>query len=275
MSYARTTTYHYNSKTSELVLKEPFDRLTIAATPSTKSLSTPTLTYCSTPATTPTSSPEPTPANMTRTRTVNFGPIEGAREPFWDEQDVMKKFNSHVKRCNDCYNSLSSWRSGEPLCSRGHAYFVDMNPYFTNINGKLYSVIDNEKRRERNRILVPPEMQHVNTLFEAVNHGYAPGASRRRSQPRPVVVHIHPQPQPRPTHSRHQEREVIVVPGDSRRQAHRERYYEERRSRTDTERPQYIQREPRRGSLYHEDERRRHRHHEEVIVVPADRVRYR
>ncbi|KAJ9661419.1 hypothetical protein H2198_001987 [Neophaeococcomyces mojaviensis] len=275
VSPARTTTYYYNTKTNELLSRKAFDRLTVTATPSRDSPPTPTLSYCSTAATTPTSSPQPKAANMVqRRRTVNFGPVEGAREPFWDEQDVMKKFNSHVKHCSDCYDSLSSWHSGQPLCSRGHGYVVDMNPYFFCASGKPYSLIDKEKRKEKNRILVPPEMQHVSTLFEALENGYKPNSSRRKPQPKPEIVYSQPRPVPQ-HYSRYEEPDVVIVPTNHRRHGDRERYYEERRHRLGTEKPYYVQREPRRGSLYHEDEERRHRHGEQVIIVPGDHVRYR
>lgn len=259
----RTTTYFYDPKTNEVVLKQAFDRLSVSATPATSERpSTPELGYYSSPATTPTTSPQPKSAKMART--VSFGAPEGARDALSDEKDVMRSFHKHVSRCDTCHNSLTSWRSGIPLCSRGHNYVVDMRPYFFCKAGKPYSMVDRERRNEQTRVFVPAEYKHVTTLFEALNAGYLTNPSRHQSRPK-VVVHqpniISAQPEPR----RH-ERPTVVIPTEtyhSNRVSPRtgERYHDEKRYR-----------EPRsRGSLYHEDERRRHRHGDEVIYTSSPR----
>ena len=260
MSSLRTTTYHYDSKKNKLILKNDFDRLTIAATSSSTTRSqTPELGYYSSPSTTPNSSPLLTSPKMAK---VSFGPTEGAREPLHDEREVMRSFHKHVKHCETCSASLSSWRSGQPLCSRGHNYVVDMRPSFLKKVGKVYSMIDRNQRDENNRILVPSEYKYVTTLFEALNAGYATSSTRQTSRPKqkPVVHHstaevVYREPQ-------RSERPTIVIPAtqySSPRSSRRseEKYHEERRYR-----------EPRsRGSLYPEDEKRRHRGAEEVIYV--------
>lgn len=203
-------------------------------------------------------------------RTVSFGIPEGARDPMVDEHNVMKKFDSHVGRCDTCYDNLGAWRSGRPLCSRGHHYVMDMKPYFFCKAGKPYSMIDREKRDEKNRILVPVEFRYVSTLFEAVDSGYLTGSSRPAQRPK-IVIHqpaVHTrEPSPRREYRRAVE-PVVMVPAEhyivaSPRspRSPRTQYREER-----------YHREPRRGSLYHEDQRRRY--HQDAQVVVAAPVRY-
>lgn len=281
MSPPRTTTYYYNPKTNELLTRQAYDYLTVAAAPLPASPPMPSLSYCSTAPTTPSSSPQTPTTKMVRTRAVNFGAVEGAREPFHDERYVFKSFNSHAKRCDDCYDSLYSGHSDLPLCSDGYGLYVDMGPYFYCSGGKPYSSVEREKYGEKNRILVPHEMTHVSALFEALDRGYAPKQSRHTSRPKPIIV----QPQSpvksstkstKTVHfSRYDDPDVVIVPADRRRHRDRERYYEERRQQSNTEKPYVVQRQPRRGSLYYEDEQRRHRHGERVIIVPADQVYYR
>lgn len=224
------------------------------------------------PRTLPTPTPAPTlpqTATMTRTRAVTFGLPEGARDPLVDERDVMRKFHSHVSRCDSCYESLSSWRSGRPLCSRGHGYVLDMKPYFFCKGGKPFSMIDREKRDERNRVFVPAEYQFVSVLFEATEGGYITGSTR--SIPRPKIV-IHqapvrsPEPSPRREYRRSAE-QVVLVPT--------ERYVVASPRSPKTPRTQYREeryhREPRRGSLYYDDERRRYHQNAEILVAAPDR----
>ncbi|KAK5946217.1 hypothetical protein PMZ80_000358 [Knufia obscura] len=197
-------------------------------------------------------------------RTVSWAASEGARDPLCDEKDVMKTFHKHVKHCDTCYSSLSSWRSGASLCSKGHNYVVDMQPYFFCKAGKPYSLIDRQQRSEMNRVLVPVEYKYVSTLFEALNAGYSTNPSRRPQRPK-VVVH-HPAPVIREAEPRRYERPTIIIPREQYSPSHRsprigDRYVEERRHRE----PRY------RGSLYHEDERRRHRHDAEVIYASPAR----
>lgn len=175
----------------------------------------------------------------------------------------MKTFHRHVSHCDTCYNSLKTWRSGSPLCQRGHNYVVDMRPYFYCKLGKPYSMIDRDQRGEHNRVFVPTEYKYVATLFEAYNGGYQTSPSRQavRSKPK-VIVHqpvateiVYPE-------SRRHERPTLIIPS-SRVSPRSERYHEEKEKRY---------REPRsRGSLYHEDERRRHRQGEEVVYVSSPR----
>lgn len=267
VSPARTTTYFYNPKTNELLVQHPFERLTIATTPAPIRPPTPDLGYYSSPATTPTTSPQTKSAKMART--VSFAPPERARDPLCDEKDVMRTFHKHVKHCDTCYNSLSSWGSGEPLCSKGHNYVVDMQPYFFCKAGKPYSLIDRSQKNEMNRVLVPADYKHVSILFEALNAGYSTNPSRRPQRPqRPKVVIHQPAPVIREAEPRRHERPTIVIPTERYSPSHRsprsgDRHHEERRHRE----PRY------RGSLYHEDERRRHRHDAEIIS--ASPVRYR
>jgi len=265
VSPARTTTYFYNSKTNQLSVKQAFDRLTVASTPATTRTPTPDLGYYSSPATTPATSPQP--QSSTMARTVSFARPEGARDAFPDEKDVMRSFHKHVKHCDICYNSLSSWRSGPPLCTKGHNYVVDMQPYFFCKTGKPYSLIDRHQRDDMNRVFVPAEYKYVSTLFEALNAGYSTNPSSRRPQrPKPVVHY--PAPVIHEAEPRRHERPTIIIPAE-RYSGHRsprsgDRYHEEQRHRE----PRY------RGSLYHEDERRRHRHDAEVIYAPPARYHH-
>ena len=231
--------------------------MTVAATPVVTRTPTPDLGYYSSPAVTPITTPEPTPARMART--VSFAPPEGARDAFPDEKDVMRTFHKHVEHCDTCYSSLSSWRSGTPLCSKGHNYVKDMQPYLFCKAGKPYSLIDRQQRNEMTRLFVPSQYRHVSTLFEALNVGYSTNPSSRRSRPK-VVVH-HPAPVYREPEPRSSERPTIIIP-ERYSTSHRsprsgDRYHEESRYRE----PRY------RGSLYHEDERRRHRHDAEVVYA--------
>lgn len=264
MSSVRTTTYYYDPKSNGLIFNK-FDRLTVAATPSsTQRPSTPELGYYSSPASTPTTSPKVKSIKMART--VSFGQPEGARDPLVDEKEVMRTFHRHVGHCDTCYASLKSWRSGAPLCQRGHNYVVDMRPYFYCKLGKPYSMIDRDQRGEHNRVFVPTEYKYVATLFEGLNGGYNTNPSRQASRPKPKIV-VHQPTEAVYQESRRQERPTIMIPA-TRPTQRSERYHEEEGKRY---------REPRsRGSLYHEDERRRHRHGEEVVYVSSPRSpRYR
>lgn len=265
MSPARVTTYFYNPKTSELSFKQSFDRLTIASTPAVARSPTPDLGHYSSPVSTPATSPQPNFATMART--VSFGRPEGARDAFPDEKDVIRTFHKHVNHCDTCYNSLTSWRSGNPLCTKGHNYVVDMQPYFFCRSGKPYSLIDKQQRDEVNRVFVPAEYRYVSMLFEATNAGYSTAAPSRRSRrPKPVVHH--PAPTTYEVEPRRYERPTVIVPerysSGPREPRSGERYHEERRYRE----PRY------RGSLYHEDERRRHQHAAEVIYASPARYHY-
>jgi len=265
VSSPRTTTYFYNPKTNALLVQQPFDRLTIATTPASIRPPTPDLGYYSSPATTPTTSPQTKTAKMART--VSFAPSEGARDPLCDEKDVMRTFHKHVKHCDTCYNSLSSWKSEAPLCSKGHSYVVDMKPYFFCKAGKPYSLIDRSQRNEITRVLVPVDYKYVSTLFEALNAGYSTNPSRQSQKPqRPKVVVHQPAPVIHEAEPRRRERPSLVIPAGGYSPSHRsprsgDRYHEEKRHRE----PRY------RGSLYHEDERRRHRPDAEIIYASPAR----
>ncbi|KAK5078819.1 hypothetical protein LTR64_002764 [Lithohypha guttulata] len=196
-------------------------------------------------------------------RTVSWAASEGARDPLGDEKEVMRTFHKHVKHCDTCYRNLTSWHSGNGLCSRGHNYVIDMLPYFFCKSGKPYSLIDRTRKNEQTRVLVPVEYRHVSTLFEALEGGYNTNASRQ-SRPKPIVHHT--QPDVSHYESRRPERPNLQIPYErytSSRHTPRsaERYHEDRR---------YY--EPRsRGSLYHEDERRRHRYSGEGIYASVPR----
>lgn len=265
MSSPRTTTYYYYPVKSVSTPRQEFDHLSVTRTPRTPTPSTPELSYCSTPTTTPNTSPQQQTATM-RTRTVTFGLPEGVRDPLVDERDVMRKFHSHISRCETCYENLSSWHSGRPLCSRGHGYVLDMKPYFFCKGGKPFSMIDREKRDERNRVFVPTEYRYVTTLFEATEGGYRTGSTR--SVPRPKIV-IHQTPvQPQETSPRREYRRqaepVVLVPA--------ERYVVASPRSPRTPRTQYREeryhREPRRGSLYYDEQGRRYQNPEIVVATP-------
>lgn len=261
----RTTTYYYYPVVSESKPTQIFDLLSVAQTPRPHTPPTPELSHCSTPATsTPNITPQTKPAKM---RTVSFGMPEGARDAGFDERDVMKKFNSHVSRCDTCYDNLSAWRSGRPLCSRGHGYVLDMKPYFFFKGGKPYSMIDREKRDERNRVFVPAEYRYVNTLFEALDSGYITGT--QRSGPKPKIVIHQPSPAPvqevAPRREHRQTLKPIVIPTERYVVASSPR---SPRSPTSRYRDERYHREPRRGSLYHEESRRRYHHDAEVAAAP-------
>lgn len=247
------TTYYYDPRTSEILTRQAFDRLTVSSRPvQAHRPATPELGYYSSAPTTPTSSPLPKPTKMART--VSFGAPEGARDALCDERELMRTFHKHVKGCDTCYDHLYD---GRPLCSKGHNYVVDMRPYFYCKAGKPYSVIDRNNKNESTRVLVPAEYKYVSKLFEQLNAGYTTSPSRYTTKPKIV----YPSAQPVREAPRH-ERPTIIIPT--------ERYISRSTPRSA---PRYHEyREPKsRGSLYHEDERRRHRHHGEEIIYASPR----
>lgn len=232
--------------------------MTTAASPRYRPL-TPDLGYYTSPGTSPANSPRLSSPRMART--VQFAASEGARDAKSDEKEVMRTFNKHVKNCDTCHEVMTSDYPSAPLCSKGHSYVVDMQPYFYCKGGKPYSQIDKKYKGEMTRVFVPSDYRHVVSLFQALSTGYSTKPSSRRPR---VILH---QPVPSSQSSeRRRERPTIIVPIDqytttSRTPRNGERYHEDRRSSE----PRY------RGSLYYEDEQRRHRQEPEVIRIRPER----
>ena len=80
---------------------------------------------------------------------------------------AMKAFIRHVVRCSTCAHAYDVHREGRSLCSIGYQRAFDVEQFFFNRGGQLFSSNDLESNR-RVRMGIPANYSSVGELLEAI-----------------------------------------------------------------------------------------------------------
>ncbi|PYI27970.1 hypothetical protein BP00DRAFT_276480 [Aspergillus indologenus CBS 114.80] len=97
-------------------------------------------------------------------------PVVLVRELEDDETYVLNSFESHAGHCSRCANPLQTREEDRSLCKRGHQYARDVAEYLRSKNGKIYSVVDQERSRST-LVKVPLKYAAARQLLLAIEDG--------------------------------------------------------------------------------------------------------
>lgn len=111
------------------------------------------------------------------------------RDLFDDEKLVVDNFERHVSQCPQCTLALES--SDDNLCERGQHRAIDITKYLYSVDGKHFSVIDQEKGKPM-RVKLLRESSHARTLIEKIDQGMCLISPRRDPTPAAFPPFIQP-----------------------------------------------------------------------------------
>ena len=205
------------------------------------------------------SSPPGSPTKKARFAHTDSGLISGVSRPLTPtEAWSLYHFETHARKCPECYDPLGVHLKGNRLCDNGHALAQDVAEHVYHRAGEVYSKKTDDHKHVR--VEIPPGYDQLRLLLQAIDR-----AVRSTSRTTPIISYDTNYPvsarrrESSPERRRRYEderEEVIVEPASSQRRPQRKSSHKSKRYSTvvvndDVEaEPSRPKPDQRRGSLY-------------------------